>query len=69
MREWSVFIDESGDFGEYNPVSPYCTLVLLFIRRRNDISGQIVCSCRAWRIQNCNAILRMLVHSLKRKRI
>lgn len=29
MREWSVFIDESGDFGEYNPVSPYCTISIV----------------------------------------
>lgn len=30
MKELSVFIDESGDFGEYNDQSPYYIITIVF---------------------------------------
>ena len=30
MKELSVFIDESGDFGEYNDQSPYYIITMVF---------------------------------------
>ena len=30
MKELSVFIDESGDFGEYSPHSPYYIITMVF---------------------------------------
>lgn len=40
-KELSIFIDESGDFGEYDPKSPYYIIGAVFHDQRNDISGQI----------------------------
>lgn len=41
MKELSVFIDESGDFGEYDPVSPFYIISMVVHDQRNDISKQI----------------------------
>lgn len=30
MKELSVFIDESGDFGAYEPHSPYYIITMVF---------------------------------------
>lgn len=40
-KELSIFIDESGDFGKYDPESPYYIIGAVFHDQRNDISGQI----------------------------
>ncbi len=40
-KELSIFIDESGDFGEYDPKSPYYIISAVFHDQQSDISGQI----------------------------
>ena len=37
----SVFIDESGDFGEYNKISPYYMVSMVFHDQRTDISEDV----------------------------
>ncbi|MBQ6029146.1 MAG: hypothetical protein IJL24_06435, partial [Treponema sp.] len=41
MRELSVFIDESGDFGDYCFHSPYYIIAMIFHKRSTDIQRQI----------------------------
>jgi hypothetical protein len=41
VRELSVFIDESGDFGPYEQHSPYYIVTLVFHDQSADISGNI----------------------------
>jgi hypothetical protein len=41
MKELSIFIDESGDFGRYEPHSPYYILTLVFHNQSLDISENI----------------------------
>ena len=41
MKELSIFIDESGDFGEYQPHSPYYIISLVFHNQSNDISDRV----------------------------
>lgn len=41
MRELSIFIDESGDFGIYDPASPYYLFSLVFHEQQNDISTEL----------------------------
>lgn len=41
MKELSVFIDESGDFGEFDPKSPYYIIGMVLHNQKNDISSQI----------------------------
>ena len=41
MKEISIFIDESGDFGEYQTHSPYYIVLLVFHEQNNDISENI----------------------------
>lgn len=38
MKEISIFIDESGDFGEYQVHSPYYIISLVLHEQKNDIS-------------------------------
>lgn len=40
-RKLSVFIDESGDLGEYNEVTDFYVISFVFHDQNNDISGQI----------------------------
>ena len=37
MKELSIFIDESGDFGEYNKISPYYIVTMVFHDQDKDI--------------------------------
>lgn len=37
MNELSIFIDESGDFGEYDPHSPYYIITMIFHNQNDDI--------------------------------
>ena len=39
MKEISIFIDESGDFGKLNPRSPYYIVTMVFHNQTNDISA------------------------------
>ena len=39
MKELSVFIDESGDFGEYNKISPYYIVTISDFRYSVDRNG------------------------------
>lgn len=41
MKELSIFIDESGDFGEYDYKSPYYIITMVFHDQNYDISGAI----------------------------
>gem|GEM_PF-62220 len=41
VRELSVFIDESGDFGPYSPRSPYYIVTLVFHDQSVDISPSL----------------------------
>lgn len=41
MKELSIFIDESGDFGKYNHISPFYIISLVIHSQSNDISEQI----------------------------
>lgn len=41
MKELSIFVDESGDFGEYNYHSPYYIITMVFHNQNNDITQDI----------------------------
>lgn len=41
MKELSIFVDESGDFGEYAKHSPYYIVSMIFHEQNKDISKQI----------------------------
>lgn len=41
MKELSIFVDESGDFGEYAKHSPYYVVAMVFHEQNKDISKQI----------------------------
>lgn len=41
MKEFSVFIDESGDFGEYSPHSPYYIITMVFHDQSASISTAV----------------------------
>ena len=41
MKELSVFIDESGDFGEYSPHSPYYIIKMVFHDQDVDIQENV----------------------------
>ena len=42
MKELSIFIDESGDFGEYNHHSPYYIITMVFHEQKEDIQAAII---------------------------
>ncbi len=39
MNELSIFIDESGDFGAYNRITPYYIVTMVFHDQDNDINN------------------------------
>lgn len=41
MKELSIFVDESGDFGDYNYHSPYYIITMVFHNQNDDISEHI----------------------------
>ena len=41
MKELSIFVDESGDFGEYSHHSPYYIVSMIFHNQNNDITESI----------------------------
>ncbi|MBR5965311.1 MAG: DUF3800 domain-containing protein [Treponema sp.] len=41
MKELSIFIDESGDFGDYSAHSPYYIIAMVFHNQAADIQRQI----------------------------
>lgn len=41
MRELSIFIDESGDFGPFEKHAPYYVLSLVFHDQSDDISDHL----------------------------
>ena len=41
MKELSIFVDESGDFGEYAQHAPYYIITMVFHDQSNDISQNI----------------------------
>ena len=41
MKELSVFIDESGDFGDYDPRAPFYIISMVVQDQKNDISEPI----------------------------
>lgn len=42
MRELSIFVDESGDFGEYSTHSPYYIVAMVLHDQSKDISSEII---------------------------
>lgn len=49
MKELSIFVDESGDFGEYKRHAPYYIITMVFHDQTNDISSNITMLNRALR--------------------
>lgn len=41
MKELSIFVDESGDFGGYKHHSPYYIISMVFHNQDNNISNEI----------------------------
>ena len=41
MKELSIFVDESGDFGEYDYHSPYYIISMVLHDQDTDISNDI----------------------------
>lgn len=41
MKELSIFVDESGDFGEYAKHSPFYIITMILHDQSQDISGDI----------------------------
>ena len=41
MNELSIFVDESGDFGSYEPHAPFYLFTLVFHDQSNSIENQI----------------------------
>ncbi len=41
MKELSIFVDESGDFGRYHYSSPYYIVAMVFHNQNNDITKDI----------------------------
>lgn len=41
MRELSIFVDESGDFGEYEKHAPYYIITMILHDQSVDISAEI----------------------------
>lgn len=41
MRELSIFVDESGDFGSYEPHAPLYLFTLVFHEQQDSIRGQV----------------------------
>lgn len=41
MSELSIFVDESGDFGTYEPHAPFYLFTLVFHDQRSSIEAQI----------------------------
>ena len=39
MREISIFIDESGDFGKFNKKSPFYIVTMVFHNQSSDITA------------------------------
>ena len=42
MRELSIFVDESGDVGKYQPHSPYYIVTLVFHEQENDLTPFLI---------------------------
>ena len=41
MKELSIFVDESGDFGEYEKHAPYYIVTMVFYDQSVDISENL----------------------------
>ena len=41
MKQLSIFVDESGDFGEYNGVTEFYVITFVFHNQENDISRMV----------------------------
>ena len=41
MNQLSIFVDESGDFGSYEPHAPFYLFTLVFHNQCNSIENQI----------------------------
>lgn len=42
MKELSIFVDESGDFGEYEKHAPFYIVTMVFHNQAIDISDNII---------------------------
>lgn len=59
MKELSIFIDESGDFGKYNHISPYYIIGIVIHDQKDNIAAQVAALNR--RISE-TVLKRNLVH-------
>lgn len=41
MKELSIFVDESGDFGKYQSHAPYYIITMVLHEQRADISDNL----------------------------
>ena len=41
MKVLSIFVDESGDVGDYQSISPYYIFSMVFHNQEDDISSEI----------------------------
>ena len=46
MKELSIFVDESGDFGEYDYRSPFYIVSMVFHDQSIDIKGDLICTLK-----------------------
>ena len=42
VKELSIFVDESGDFGKFNEKSPYYIVSFVFHEQQNSIKDQVL---------------------------
>ena len=54
MKELSIFVDESGDFGEYNNICPYYVVTLITHEQENLINEQIEKLNLHFKVSNTN---------------
>lgn len=57
MKTLSVFVDESGDFGAYQPHSPYYIFTLVFHDQGNSIEHPIDLLEKDYLISDCQRII------------
>ena len=46
MKELSIFVDESGDFGEYDSRSPFYIISMVMHDQAVDITENLICTIK-----------------------
>lgn len=65
MRELSIFVDESGDFGPYSSHSPYYLFTLLFHNQENSINTKYLIS--TGKCRNTDLTFMLFIQNLSYK--